>query len=333
MPVPRKLLKAAFATLSAKSLRAAAEYHDLEDWKTRTPVSLVAELGDDDGNNLGTIMYDLKAPELRKVAKALGVEQIPAGVSPSKEDDLCSAIGTFLSEYDNAPIRAKAAKQAARLPGLTAKELLTEAASLQRPVLLLKPRGKGDPVAIWSTDQTRKVQGERLWISVDLRRHPDESLRRDGVLEVYADDAEGTGRATFRTGKLPRPKGKEIHLFGTANVDQPCLEVLFQKGSKVLQTWLDQMETHGWKLRGDSWGIAFPFHDVLDSYRRTWQAGHAFYAGLAVAQLGGWPLTWPNEGAEKQLRRPLVLRTYRASEPWVEVFQSGRGYQVRLRVT
>ena len=88
MPVPTKLLKAAFAALSTKSLRAAAEYHELEDWETRAPASLVAELGDDDGYNLGTFMYDLKAPELKKVAKALGVE--PAS---SEEGDIQGAIG------------------------------------------------------------------------------------------------------------------------------------------------------------------------------------------------------------------------------------------------
>jgi hypothetical protein len=43
MPVPRKLLKAAFAALSTKSLRAAAEYHDLEDWGERAPASLVGQ--------------------------------------------------------------------------------------------------------------------------------------------------------------------------------------------------------------------------------------------------------------------------------------------------
>jgi hypothetical protein len=204
---------------------------------------------------------------------------------------------------------------------------------MTRPVLLVKPRGGRDPVAVWSADHTRKDRGERLWITVDLRRHPDEALRRAGVLEVYADPAEGTGRATFRAGNLPQPKGKEMILYGTAAVDRPCLEVLFHKGSKKVQTWLDQMETHGWKLRDGAWGIAFPFHDTLESYRRTWQAGHAFYIGDSAAQLGGWPLTWPEESAEQQLRRPLVLRTYRASEPWIEVFQKGRDYQVRLRVT
>lgn len=328
MPVPHELLTAAFAALSTKSLRAAAEYHDLDDWETRDPASLAAELGDDDGYNLGTFMFDLKAPELKKVAKALGLERIPDG-----EGEIRSAISSFLKDYDTAPIRAQAAEQAARLPPVTVEELSAEAESLQRPVLLLKTRGREQPVAIWSADHNRKVSGERLWITVDLRQHPDETLRRDGVLEVSVDAAEGTGRATFRAGKLRRPEGKETNLYGTAAVDRPSLEVVFRKGSKKIRNWLDQMETHGWNVRDGSSGLAFPFHDVLESYRRTWQAGHAFYANSSTSQLGGWPLTWPDEGAEQQLRRPLVLRTYRASEPWVEVFQSGRGYQVRLRVT
>lgn len=328
MPVPSKLLKAAFAALSTKTLRAAAEYHDLDDWETRTPASLAGELGDDDGYNLGTCIFDWTGPELKKVAKALGMERIAAG-----EAELRSAIGTFIEEYDNVRARAKAAKQAPRLPALTVEDLNAEAERLQRPVLLLNPRGGREPIGVWSADHTRKVRGERLWLSVDLRRHPDEALRRDGVLEVYGDDADGTGRAAFRAGKLPRPKGKETYLYGKAAVERPCLEVLFGKGSKALQTWLDQMETHGWKLREGAWGVAFPFHDVLESYRRSWQKTHALYTGNAAVQLGGWPLTWPDERAEQQLRRPLVLRTYRGSEPWIEVFQKGRGHDVRLRVT
>lgn len=328
MSVPRKLLKAAFATLSTKSLRAAAEYHDLDDWDTRPPASLAAELGADDGYNLGTFMYDLKASELKKVAKALGLEPIPV-----QEGDLRGAIGTLLEDYDKVRVRAKAVKQAARLPELSAEELTAEAESLRRPVLLLTVRGRGESVAVWSADHTRKARGERPWVTIDLRRHPDEAVRRDGVLEVYADEAEGTGRAAFRPDALRRPAGKEKYLFGTPAAERPSLEVLFRKGSKKVRTWLDQMAKHGWDLRDGSWGDSFPFRDVLESYRRAWQGGHAFYAGDAAAQLGGWPLTWPDEGVEPQLRRRLVLRTYRASEPWVEVFQAGRGYQVRLRVT
>jgi hypothetical protein len=328
MPVPRKLLKAAFAVLSTKSLRAAAGYHDLENWETRAPASLAAELGDDDGYNLGTCMYDWKAPELKKVAQVLGVE-LPS----ADEGDIRGAIGTFIEEYDNRRTRARAGKQAGKLPTLTVEDLRAEADQLGRPVLLLKPRGGRQPVAVWSADDTRKVQGERAWITVDLRHHPDQALRRNGVLDVFADDAEGTGRAVFRPGPLRRPQGKEVYLYPTAATDRPALEVIFRKGSKQLQTWLDQVAAQGWDLRAGAGGPRFPFHDLLESYRRTWQAGHALYSDAAAAQLGGWPLTWPDEGAEEQFRRPLVLRTYRAAEPWVEVFQKGRTYQVRLRIT
>jgi hypothetical protein len=51
------------------------------------------------------------------------------------------------------------------------------------------------------------------------------------------------------------------------------------------------------------------------------------------AQLGGWPITWPDEGADEQLDRQLVLRTYADSEPWIEVFRKGRSFQVVERIT
>ena len=80
----------------------------------------------------------------------------------------------------------------------------------------------------------------------------------------------------------------------------------------------------------------FPDREIAYEYERAWSAGHALYdrSGRAWAQLGGWPLTWPDQEYRAQRRSILVARTYRASEPWVEVMQQPDGrYGVRVRIT
>ena len=93
------------------------------------------------------------------------------------------------------------------------------------------------------------------------------------------------------------------------------------------------MEQHGWNLRANWDDPTFPHLELLHAYDDAWRAEHPLYTSAVYAQLGGWPLTWPEEGAEEQLSRDLVLRTYRASEPWVEVFQNGESYDVEIRIT
>jgi hypothetical protein len=74
----------------------------------------------------------------------------------------------------------------------------------------------------------------------------------------------------------------------------------------------------------------------LRRFEEKWEATHPSrksHGGSIYAQLGGWPVTWPDESAAQQLRREPVLRTYANSEPWLEVFRRGKSYDVRIRIT
>ncbi len=74
----------------------------------------------------------------------------------------------------------------------------------------------------------------------------------------------------------------------------------------------------------------------LEEYEMEWDAAHPyrqFQGGDIYAQLGGWPVTWPEEDAASQLRKRLVLRTYANSEPWIEVFKRGQRYECIERIT
>jgi hypothetical protein len=327
MPIPKKLLQAAFATLSPTRLARAAEHSGLRGRAGMSPGELSRRLGSDDGTRLRSFSFQLTLPELRAVSRALGIRDRPTKLLP-----LRAAVHSFVGHWDQDRERERAAAAAPTLPQWTVEALVAEAASLRRPVVHLNPCKRGDrPIAVFMAAQATSADGERPWLSVDLRGHPDEAVRRDGVLEVYADDGEGSGRAVLRTGRLRTREG--VPLRGTALQERPPLEVLFRKASQGLRRWLDQMKDHGWDLRAHARSPKFPLHGVIEGYDRDWQSTHPLYTNAAYAQLGGWPLVWPEESALEQSGRTLVLRTYREAEPWVEVFQSGRRYEVLLRIT
>lgn len=163
---------------------------------------------------------------------------------------------------------------------------------------------------------------------VDLRHHPDEGLRANGVLHVFDSPGE-RGSAVLKRGKLPAPQPGQLALYGVAAEDLPCPEIVMQKGGDALQAWGREV----------NWETADPRSDAIQPllrYEGKWESTHPgrnSHGGSVYAQLGGWPITWPDESAQEQLRRQLVLRTYENSEPWLEVFRRGKGYDVRLRIT
>jgi hypothetical protein len=326
MPVPRQLLQAAFAALPEATLREAAEHEEIGGRNAMSATQLAERLGRD-GSNLQSFSWHMSVADLKAAAAALG---LPAG--GRSKTNLQSAIWDFIEDYDRNRAREKARKKAPGLPPMTGEELLAEGAKLRRPVVHLSP-GRGPRMAVWTAERDRRARGLRPWVVVDLRHHPDEKFRRAGVLELHVDDGELIGQSEFRPGRLPAVRPGEKALAGTDAEDLPSLELLFRKGSRKVQTWLDQMKKQGWDLRQWAGDVKFPLQDALDDYRKAWQSGHPFYHEDVYAQLGGWPLTWPEEAAEERLSRRLVLRTYRASEPWVEVWQKGHGYEVSLRIT
>lgn len=95
MSVPRKLLQAAFATLSATTLRRAAEHNGIRGRDEMSPSELAQRLGRDDGLNLQSYSSKLSLPELRGIAKVFGIEH-----RKQNKAALSYAIWSFIHEYD-----------------------------------------------------------------------------------------------------------------------------------------------------------------------------------------------------------------------------------------
>jgi hypothetical protein len=95
MSVPRKLLQAAFATLSVSTLRRAAEHNGIRGRDEMSASELAQRLGRDDGVNLQSYSSYLSLPELKKIAKVFGLEQ-----SKQSKTGLADAIWSFVEDYD-----------------------------------------------------------------------------------------------------------------------------------------------------------------------------------------------------------------------------------------
>ena len=217
-------------------------------------------------------------------------------------------------------------------PAVTSQDIWKEARRLSKPVVHLKALrqpAKSQPLAaIWN--KTPQAQGnKRLWLIVDLRHHPDKDLRENGVLHVFDSSGE-RGSAVLQRGKLPAPQAGQTALYAMEAQDLPGPEVVMHNAG-------DALKTGGRKVK---WESADPWSDAMrpllkfeEKWETTYHPSRGLRRGSVYAQLGGWPVTWPDESAAEQLNRPLVLRTYENSEPWLEVFRRKQGYDVRIRIT
>ena len=326
MPIPRKQLRAAFATLPEKTLRQAAEHNGIRGRDNLSPAELAHKLGWD-AINMQSYMDAFTLAELKGIAEVFGV------ATKQKKKDLSWAVYLYIDDYDRRIEQAKKDKQAASVEMLESLELWGEAQKLLRPTMNLSPKKTKKRVGIWSAETNLRDDGLRLWLTVDLRCHPDKTIRRDGVLQLSVDDCECKTNLEVGTEELRRPKGKELNLYGVDSSDSPCVDILFKRGSKRIQKWLDNMQRRGWSDRDWVDDPSFLGERSVRGYREEWRKHHPLFSNSVYAQLGGWPLTWPEERAIDQLRRKLVIRTYRCSEPWIEVFQQGKKYVVYDRIT
>jgi hypothetical protein len=95
MPIPRKLLQQAFATLSDKTLRAAAEHLGIRGRASASKEELVKKLSGEDGFNMVAYSSYFTVPELKAIAGVFAID--PKG---KKKDDLDRAISGFVENYD-----------------------------------------------------------------------------------------------------------------------------------------------------------------------------------------------------------------------------------------
>lgn len=324
MSIPKKLLQAAFATLSRDSLLAAAQHNGV-DPTSLSSIELANRLSKD-GINLQSYVHSLTLVELKRIAELFGVE------TRAKKKDLATSIYLYVDNYDKRTKPSKKDNKVGITSSFTSGNLWEAGQKLNRPTVQLTQKKSKQRIALWNANPAVE-EGLNRWLSIDLRYHPEETVCRDGILDVYVDLTECTATVEFRAEKLRRAKKGEQSLFGHDCLEAPNIELLFKQGPKQVQRWLDEMEKSGWENRDWPDDPSFCNEAVVQSYRKRWQKQHPLYGRSVYAQLGGWPLNWPEESAVDQLKRTLVLRTYRGAEPWIEVFQKGKKYSASYRIT
>ena len=312
-----------FAGLPKSQLARWAESAGIRQFASMTPVEQAERLGERPDYVINAVLGHLSRftkQDLTAIATSMQIDL--AGLRSSESIE--RAIRDCLNGRTPKQSTVKSA-------AITSQQIWKEAQRLSLPVAHLKalrqPANSKRPVAIWN----KTPQGEgskRLWLMVDLRQHPNTKLRENGVLYVFDSNSE-SGSAVLKRGELPAVLAGQVALYAVEAQDLPCAEIVMRKGSEELQAW-------GREVDGET---AAPNSDRLLPLRRfeeKWEGTHPSrksHGGSVFAQLGGWPVTWPDESAAQQLRCELVLRTYQNSEPWLEVFRRGKSYDVKIRIT
>ncbi|ABK10531.1 conserved hypothetical protein [Burkholderia cenocepacia HI2424] len=192
---------------------------------------------------------------------------------------------------------------------MTLDDFLTEAKRLARPSRQYRFADDGEPV----TGYWHGVDAGALCISVE----------RDGVwLNVCLDESGTSGRVETAT----QPVRSDRPLCRSDAMSLPSVDAVFRFGSAAIGAYLD---AHGWQR---DWGFNGNFKGAAaHDYEREWMAQCPLYTGGVVAVAGGWNMPWPED--DELDDRELVLWTFEASEPWVEVFSDGSRYSVIQRIT
>lgn len=268
--------------------------------------------------------FGVPLASLRRAAKAVGIDL--QGLHGT--DEIAEHISSVLCEWEHAHMEGRplssvntSPAEGEDLPEIQ-QAIWGESERLAQPIAYLKARKSSKttrlPVAGWNSNlSVNELQG--IWLRVDLRRHPTVSVQSEGVLSVEVNPRNDDSRAYLDRGQTFVLRKGEKPLFAEEAWDFPCHEILQLKAKRRIRDLLANDD------------------NALQEYETEWRATvHPMdhLTGTNVyAQLGGWPTTWPEEGAEEQLKKQLVVRTYRDAEPWIEVFRTGRRYEVRVRIT
>lgn len=314
--MPRERARLAIAALSDDGLALAAAHAGVASDGTRAELveRIVAR------KILPGFAHHLELADLRAVVAALGLE-VPAA---SNERDLRALLFAHDRTYSPAELQRRASLERIGPTSMTAERLAAEGRALAARALHLSPTPplpNARPAATW--------QGEdEVVIRVDLSVHPDAAVRRDAILEVRSDPSASTAAVMVTAGGLGAG-GEATPLYGVEADDVPSIDVVFARGTEAVGRWLAE---NRWS-REVPWNANFTDAEPVRAYQRAWFAAHPFGATGTWAQLGGWPLPWPDEAVGPQLSRTLVLRTYRGAEPWIEVWLDRAGFRATLRIT
>lgn len=271
--------------------------------------------------------FEISANNLKQAAKALSID-----VSGFTKEEIIDHLRYVLPEMEEALSEGRPLSSVNTAPetyndsssGITLDDLWAESERIAKSVLLLKARKSGKtskkPIAVWDTKLSSKMNNGPC-IRIDMREHPDQKLRAEGVLTVNVDPFghDQDNAATFSKNQALEINKGERPLYAEEALDFPCDQILETKAEKSIRE----------ALSNDS--------ELLSEYDSAWwveaNPRDMFTHTAVYAQLGGWNIGWPDESIDEQQNKQLILRTYQNAEPWVEVFRVGQDYEVCVRIT
>lgn len=193
-----------------------------------------------------------------------------------------------------------------RAPRRVFEILREEASRLARPAARWRD-GAGE--AAWIAESGGRVRGVR---GVDDRGVPFEAWLRG---QAWTIDEEAPSDWPWRAVSVDPWRS------------YPSIDHLFLHGDERIGRWL---QSHGW-ARDWPYNANFGGRADVEAYEAWWMDSHPFYAGDALALVGGWPFRWPDED-DLESRAHLVLWTC-TGEPFVELWREGDKLRVVERVT
>lgn len=112
----------------------------------------------------------------------------------------------------------------------------------------------------------------------------------------------------------------------------PPIDAIFAIGSERVGNWLAEI---GWERDEPNNSNLEARVPLVGEYGRCWQRQCPIFGfmGEVYATLGGWNMPWPEGGFMDLVNKPLLLWTYRDSEPWVELWRENDQLRVIERIT
>jgi hypothetical protein len=214
---------------------------------------------------------------------------------------------------------------------MTSDELIAEGRRLERPCFFLRPKGTGQIAGVWYERERGRVvtTRARCWLTVDAQIIPDLPPSIDGFISIFTGEEGGLGGRVEITQSFPERAG--VPLYAHAASVLPPIDAVFARGSEAVQAWL---RSHGWDP-GDSYNDNFGDRTIAEPYQRIWFREFPIYLKSDIyAVLGGWHFSWPEGDWHDLIDERLMIFTIRASEPWIEVWQTRTGeFSVIQRIT
>lgn len=215
---------------------------------------------------------------------------------------------------------------------MKASDLVAEGQRLAKPCIYLRAAGEGEPVAAWegSPGVLAPHRGARHWVTLNCEALPKEFGLGRGAASVFSDEGTGDGGSfVIDADARFKPGSGSIPLFAHAGVSLPPLDAIFRFGSPPIKAWLAKNK---WE---PTWAYNDNFKDraTAEAYDIAFQKQCPLYTGDAHAVLGGWHFPWPDDDWVTRLNDRLLLWTFEAAEPWIEVWLNDGVFEVMQRIT